>query len=459
MKLRFLILFFLSICIEPTSIQGQVSNKGNSAISDAYLKLWNKKVQGQIEERIEHNRKGEVTLELVDEAGNPLKGASLEIHQKTHEFLFGCNAFVIGQLGSPEKDKLYEELFTRICNFATVPIYWAGTEPKEGALRYSEGVDYMWRRPPVDRFIPFAKKHEITLKAHPMLWHEHNPDWLPKDPEALKELYRKRFLELSNRYAKDIKIWEVTNESSGCHKTFPLYSEDRNYVPWAFKEASPLFGDKNLLMINDFTHFNEDLPVENTFYYKQISMMQKEEIRLQGIGLQFHLWFEPNLMEKHLAGERYKPETMIEVYDDFDKLNCPLYITEITVPTLKGENGEMLQATVLRNLYRLWFSTPNMAGITYWNLGDGTAYGSEDTAMSGLIDKELKPKESYRVLDELINHEWRTNLILKTNKKGETGFRGFYGTYEVIVNNKGKQQSFDIDVTGAQTIVHRLTVQ
>jgi GH35 family endo-1,4-beta-xylanase len=98
-------------------------------------------------------------------------------------------------------------------NFATVPFYWEGTEPKQGELRYAEGSRDIWRRPPPDRYIPFARKHGITLKGHPLLWHAYNPGWLPKDAEALKRLYRKRFAEIAQRYAKDIKIWDVVNES------------------------------------------------------------------------------------------------------------------------------------------------------------------------------------------------------------------------------------------------------
>ncbi|GIX01570.1 MAG: hypothetical protein KatS3mg112_0507 [Thermogutta sp.] len=36
-------------------------------------------------------------------------------------------------------------------------------------------------------------------------------------------------------------------------------------------------------------------------------------------------------------------------------------------------NGEEIQAEVVRHLYRLWFSVPAMASITWWNLADGTA--------------------------------------------------------------------------------------
>jgi endo-1,4-beta-xylanase len=412
-----------------------------------FRKLWNDPVVvGRILSNIEKYRKGDAVLEILDEKGRPLKDVPVFIQQKSHEFLFGCNAFVLGQLGSPEKNLQYEEIFTGIFNFATVPIYWAGTEPKQGNLRYKEESEDIWRRPPVDRFLPFAKKYGLTLKAHPMLWHTHNPDWLPKDAKTLKELYRKRFRELSDLYANDISIWEVTNESTGCSKDYPLFSEDKAYVEWAFRETAPLFNNDRLLMINDYTRFNELLPDDNE-YYKQIQGLLAKGIRIQGIGLQFHIWFEPDLMAKHLAGDRFQPEKMLAAYEAFAALDRPLYITEISVPTPQGKDGEAIQAEVVRNLYRLWFSVPAMAGLTYWNMGDGMAYESENSAASGLVDKEMRPKASYRVLDELINREWKTNLKISSGSQGTVSFRGFYGKYKITVTNNGKSVEHEISLT------------
>ena len=84
---------------------------------------------------------------VKDLAGNPISGAKLSVRQTGHEFLFGCNAFVLGQLDTPEKNRKYEEAFVRLFNFATVPFYWEGTEPTQGELRYQEGARDVWRRP------------------------------------------------------------------------------------------------------------------------------------------------------------------------------------------------------------------------------------------------------------------------------------------------------------------------
>jgi len=46
----------------------------------------------------------------------------VKISQKSHEFLFGCNIFVLGQM--KERNEAYEEAFLKLFNFATAAFYW-----------------------------------------------------------------------------------------------------------------------------------------------------------------------------------------------------------------------------------------------------------------------------------------------------------------------------------------------
>jgi len=85
---------------------------------------------------------------------------------------------------------------------------------------------------------------------------------------------------------------------------------------------------------------------------------------------------------------------MLDLYEKLADFGLPLFITEITIPSA-GSDGEALQAEVVRDHYRLWFSAPTMAGITWWNLGDGTAVKGENEAQGGLLDNDLKPKAAY----------------------------------------------------------------
>ena len=431
--------------------------KAGAQVPQSYRKLWNDPAVAQrIERNIEKYRKGDTTIKIVRQDGQAVGEASVEVRQQTHAFLFGCNAFVLGQLDTPEKNRKYEEAFVRLFNFATVPLYWEGTEPTQGELRYAEGSRDMWRRPPPDRFLPFAARHGLTLKGHPLVWHAYNPPWLPKDADALRNLYKKRIAEIAGRYANDIKIWDVVNESLCSSKSYPLYTPDRGYVAWAFREAAARFRPDNLLMINEVTFSNCSAGEANP-YYRQVKQLLAEGVGVKGIGFQFH-FFSADDLQKGLASRGYLPQNLLNVYDSFADFNLPLFVTEITIPTPPG-NSQAAQAELVGNFYRLWFSAPQMAGITWWNLGDGTAVKGENKALGGLIDERFEPKDSYRTLDRLINQQWKTRLSAKTDSEGVVRFRGFYGKYAVQVSAGGKTQEFEIDLLKNGRGTHQLTLK
>lgn len=431
--------------------------KAETGVPESYRKAWSDPaLVAAMEKNIEQYRKQEAQIELVDAQGQPIPNAPVEIQQKTHAFLFGCNAFVLGQMG--ELNAKYEQMFSRLFNFATVPFYWEGTEPTQGELRYQEGSRDIWRRPPPDRFLPFAKKYGITLKGHPLLWHSLNPPWIPKDPEKLKKLYQKRFSEIAQRYADSILIWDVVNESLVCRKTYPLYSPDREYVAWAFQEAQRVFRPENILMINEVQSVSHAGVGEKNAYFRQVRGLLDRGIQVEGIGFQFH-FFSEQALRPHLEGKVYQPDQLMKVYESFCQLGLPLYVTEITIPTAM-KNGQEIQAEVLQNLYRLWFSIPRMAGITYWNLADGTAYKSENEGLAGLVDKNLDPKPSYLALERLIHHEWKTRLTATSDKEGKVTFRGFRGKYTIRVKAGQLEQEFEIELPAeGPRSQHRLQVK
>lgn len=414
-------------------------------LPSAYRKLWeDPKLAERVERNIEQHRKGPATVTLVDRAGEPLPGVSLEVQQTGHEFLFGCNLFVLGQLETEKANREYEEKFLRLFNFATIPFYWASTEPERGRFRYEEGSEEIWRRPPPDRLVQWCRKHEVTMKGHPLLWHNsrYNPDWRPDDPEALKKLYVERFRRIGERYSADIPIWDVVNESLVSGPDWPLYEKERAYVAWAFGQAERFFEPGNMLRINEVTGVANRTPASHNPYLKQVEALIEQNTAVEGVGFQFHM-FSAGSLRRHVAGNTFKPLPLLDLYHRFGKLNLPLFISEITIPTV-GEDGPAVQEKVAENLYRLWFSVPQMAGITWWNLGDGLAVRGENTIQGGLLDSGLDPKPSYRALDRLINDEWQTRLSAETDESGRVEFNGFYGRYSVRADLPGGRRSFDI---------------
>jgi endo-1,4-beta-xylanase len=429
-------------------------------LPDNYLKRWDDPaVRKRIEEGIERNRKSDVLLQIVNPDGHPMAGADVRITQKSHEFLFGCNIFVLGQM--KEKNKAYEDAFLKLFNFATAAFYWDDLEPEPGQPRFAERSSYIWRRPPPDRVVAFGKKHGLTLKGHPLLWHNraHNPQWMPKDPNELRQRYLQRFREIAERYAEDILIWDGVNESLVCSADYPLFSAENRthvpYVPWAFTEQQKLFRPDNQLMINDVTSFNWPSNETNRFY-QQCGKLLDDGIGIEGIGFQFH-FFNRKSLDGYFSGDRCDPGTLLDTYEMFAKFGLPLWVTEITIGSA-GEDGPEIQCRVVRDIYRLWFASPNMAGITWWNLGDGTAYGNEGVAGGGLTDHDFRPKPAYRALDQLINHDWKTNLEAKSDANGNVSFRGFHGSYQVEVAAYGRTSKFRLSVGSSGAAKETLTM-
>ena len=410
---------------------------------EAYRKLWSDPaLTARLQHDIEQHRKGEAILVVVDAAGKPLADATVTIRQQTHEFLFGCNLFALDQLATPELNRKYESAFTNLFNFATVPFYWRDLEPQPGRPRFAENSPRVWRRPPPDRLINWCRANGITPKGHALMYVKNMfmPDWTARtDGELLRRQGAKHMAEIADRYRRDIPIWDVVNEEiPRLRHTNEWAAVPADFVSWCFEEAGRLFPRDTRLLINDGTSEAHDTTGE---YEAIVKGLLQQHVRIEGIGIQFHVYNRGAM----LNGTSLPPARLCEVYARLGKLGLPLYITEITVPG-SGTDGAELQAAIVANLYRLWFSTPQMAGVTWWNLGDGTAFQNENQALGGLLDDQMNPKPAYRALDRLINQEWKTRLTLHTDAAGKARFRGFLGRYVVQVTRGGVARDFSFEV-------------
>ena len=78
--------------------------------------------------------------------------------------------------------------------------------------------------------------------------------------------------------------------------------------------------------------------------------------------------------------------------------------------------GEAAQADYLEQFYRLAYSYPAVAGITYWDYADRSAWLG---CPVGLLRKDGSPKPAYRRLDHLLNEVWRTGGEYRTDAAGQ----------------------------------------
>lgn len=429
-------LFFLLLA-GAWSFAGGVLAQGpgvsNSVMSEAYLKFWNPEVQSKIDQDIDRNRKAEAVCHL----NGIKKGAEVKIEQISHQFLFGGNIFLFGDLGSPEKNKKYEDTYGNLFNAATVAFYWKTLEQQQGKPRYAAGSSYEYRRPATDPVVAFCESKGINMNGHAIIYGMRtwgHPEWMPDDRKAMEPIFEAHIRELAERYKGRIQRWDVVNESIDQANrglmpddyTFKTYSWAMKYFP-----ASVQFN------INDC-----DVHWGPSRRYVEIARdLIDRGIRIDNVGVQMHI-FNPEEARNIANGtDVLTPAKNYAVLDCLKEAGRPIHISEVTV-TAPDETpkGWEIQAEIARNLYRLWFSYPSVMGITWWNVVDGGAAKGEPS-FSGLYDKELNPKPVYYAIDQLINHQWKTSLTLKPGSTGDIRFRGFKGKYRISWKDKsGKLQ-------------------
>lgn len=426
----------LTICFL-TLLTGRIS-----AQESKFDQIWN---DPQIEERItsgiENNRKGWFTINVKDYNNKPLKDASVKIEQQSHEFLFGANIFMLDGYPTEEMNKKYEDAFAKIFNYASVPFYWKDVEPERGRYRYDANSPVIFRRPPPDRVVEFCKSHNITMKGHTLVWDSPTaslPDWAPGNRDSLKILIQKRIESIAGRYKNDIPYWDVANEATS-RKVDVVMPHD--YVFDGFKEAEKYFLPQTHLIYNEIPEIfrSENYKEEYSPLYLLLQTLVLRGAKVDGIGLQFHLFEHVFPFQSLLEGKGFSPKAVFQVLDLYGQFGVPMNISEITFPSLPaGPEGLKNQEKITRNYYRLFFSHPAMEAITWWNVPDGKSWGTEGNLKPGLLDENLDPKPSYKVLDELINKEWKTNLSVKISGNPEVKFKGFYGTYKVTITQGRK---------------------
>ena len=123
-------------------------------------------LEEQIEARIEAHRKGDFNIKVTDKDGNPVDATVCAI-QKTHKFDFGVAPLMLGDMKQHEAE--YQKAVTDLFNLITTTFCWGVMETSEGVYRFEEGSEYIYRRPPADRMLKFAKKNGLRIKGQPLL--------------------------------------------------------------------------------------------------------------------------------------------------------------------------------------------------------------------------------------------------------------------------------------------------
>ena len=437
MKRLSLITWCLGLWIALGAGKGLAATNG-AVVSAAYQAFWNDEVQARIDRDIQAHRMADAVLHLPE----ILAGTEVTIEQTNHAFLFGGNAFLFGDLKSAEKNQRYAETFGSLFNAATVAFYWKTLEPERGKPRFAAGSSYEYRRPPTDPVVDFLHSRGISMNGHAIIYGMRrwgHPEWMPEDRKAMEPIFEQHVSQLANRYRDRVQRWDVVNESID-QANRGLMPDDYTYK--TFKWAEKYFPPSVALGINDCDIHGGP----SRRYVEIVRDLIDRGVRIDTVGVQMHIYNASESQRIANGADLLTPAKIDAVLDCLRDAERPIHISEVTITAPdETEPGRQVQAELTRNLYRLWFSYPQVMGITWWNMVDGGAAAGEPS-FSGLYDTNMMPKSVYQTLDTLINREWKTRLQVVAPPDKKITFRGFKGTYRVtwkdasgITQNRGFQ--------------------
>lgn len=501
-----LILAVVTLSAQKPVVPTKGSEDTKGIMSPAYWEIWNDEEQARIDADIDAYRKADATFKTGRiKNGTAVKVEQIKSEFVFGCSAFNWNQLGSYERNEAYRN-LFGTLFNRATvpfywkDFEQDPGNMRFVERYNDTEKFwnkagNTKMQPNWRRPCTDPMVQWLNEHDVAVHGHPLVWGNMKwqiPRWVRYDgvpenerrgldtlqlvyftsnakcpkkvtvqevadnfPVYLKNLEQstyRRIDAIMGRYAGKIQSWDVVNESAtdyglgvqdpslpACLSHYGFFFPDYTFRSMKRAEANNAAGA--LLNINDY--------VVDERFINQAENLIKRGAKVDVFGSQMHLFQPQQCLDiaagKPFSGEERKLVVPSRIRPFFEKLGSfgvPTCLSEITITSAgEGERGEMIQAIIARNLYRIWFSLPSMMGITWWNAVDDCGAPGEPT-ISGVCHRDMTPKIVYYALDQLINHEWRTNLSLKPNGRGIVSFRGFKGTYRITwTDTKGVEHT------------------
>lgn len=349
------------------------------------------------------------------------------------------DAFLIGAAVTPGitsgADKATQDIVINHFNSITVEnvMKAALINPQPGVYNFG----------PADEFVAFGEKHKMFIVGHTLVWHNQCPAWFftdsagnPNTKQEQIERLRSHIKTVAGRYAGRVHAWDVVNEvidDDGSYRPttwVKAFGNGDTLVKYAFKFAAE-YAPNTELYYNDFNAWR---PAKRDGIVRLVKMLQKEGIRIDGVGIQGH-W-----------GLNYpKTEYIEDAIDAYAACGVKVMITELDVDVLpltregqiigQGMADKQFQlpefksfldpypdglpdsmqtvlANRVRELFTIFYNRKDKIDrVTLWGVHDGMSWKNgypipERTNYPLLWDRQLKPKLA---LDAVLGAPFKPN--------------------------------------------------
>jgi endo-1,4-beta-xylanase len=376
--------------------------------------------EAEANERIEQIRKGDFRITVVsgEDPDIAVPDVNVQVIQTRHQFAFGS------EMSWQQMDN------TRYLNFFKDHFEWAvmgnaskwyTNEPTEDYVTYQKA----------DKIYNWCNANNITMRGHCIFWAAESvvQDWI-KDlsyaplPAAseLRSAVEDRLDSAVNHFKGKFLHWDVNNEM--CNNSFFADRLGYDIRTWMFQAAAAIDPDCTLFL-NDYNVINGGY---NLSAYKQMAYdLAAQGAPVGGLGVQCHM----------TTG--FSPATVKARFDSVSEVNLPVWVTEFDV----SEPNENVRADELEDFYRVAFSEPSVEGILMWGFWQDNHWREN----CYIVNSDWSLNAAGERYEALMN-EWTTNDSNFTDENGNADFRGFYGTYAVVLTPAdGNSEVHTIEMT------------
>lgn len=395
------------------------------------------------EESIEANRKGVLSVTMVDSTGAVIN-ASAHLELLAHSFDFGTSLYGFHKLAldNPAREPALKGI-EAVFNTLTVCNYWS-------QVHWGLDRELSWTHP--DNGYQIADELEKRTRHHALLFGF--PRWLHEyeTEEAAWGAIENRMRQVGERYGDRIRELDVINEFINYQywdkNPHAQYLKTTHYPDM----AKPENGARALRMARKYFPKTKLVVLESNLWsvsnpvFQEIYEYHKELIRLKApydyIGYQAH-YFSMRGMRFEEGTPDFGPRTFMmdaisRGLDQIASLGKPIVITEFNGPTRSNKNKDPNQPGISAealaawesNFYTLIFSKPYMVGLSRWFTIDSLGGRGMD---AGIVTEAGQLKPNYYALKKLIKEDWHTQVRAEPSN-GEVSFEGFYGTYRLRVD-------------------------
>lgn len=381
-------------------------------------------------DRIEKHRKGNLTVQVIDQNGKPVAGADVTVRLKKHDFAWGTattSQMVLDTLDANSAQ--YREVLLQ--NFNKVVF-----ENEMKAKNWSRS-----NRAQTQKGVAWFRAHDIPVRGHVMVW----PSWdnsphlvpLKSDTSALRSAILRDIGEQTAAMKGQFAEWDVVNEPYA-HDDFLNLLGRPVMVDWF--QAARAGAPGVQLFLNDYTMFHGEGPGSaSEKFFDNVKFIKEHGAPIDAIGEQGHIGGTPPGMDYVLSR-----------LDRFAELGLPIQITEFDITS----DDDDFKARYLRDFMTALYSHPATVGLIQWGFWAGQHW----IPAAALWDKNWTLRAHGKAYLDLIHKTWNTETTGRTGTDGRYNVRGFNGDYEVKVKQGGTEirRQTMLTVKG-QTLIVKLT--